>query len=142
MWDIPRDPIGFIRSAAMFYVVPVATNVKTMIYMGLRAILGCSTGNSCLCNSVGVSPLSARWSIHEEFGYTLMCKWGHPAATLPSEEGDYTSLSQNDMNSANHAAASLITTMTTSPTKRMRLLSLKRLICCASYRQKRFVRVE
>eukprot|EP00965_Chrysotila_dentata_P103599 3419271-Pleurochrysis_carterae.AAC.4 len=29
-----------IRSAAMLYVVPVATNVKTMIYMGLRATLG------------------------------------------------------------------------------------------------------
>eukprot|EP00965_Chrysotila_dentata_P225054 6194541-Pleurochrysis_carterae.AAC.1 len=31
-----------------------------------------------------------------------MYKWGHPVATLPSEEGDYTSLSQNDANSANH----------------------------------------
>eukprot|EP00965_Chrysotila_dentata_P239629 6203213-Pleurochrysis_carterae.AAC.2 len=34
----PREPIGWIRSAAMFYVVPVDTNRKTMIYMGLRAI--------------------------------------------------------------------------------------------------------
>eukprot|EP00965_Chrysotila_dentata_P206355 6183485-Pleurochrysis_carterae.AAC.1 len=30
----------------MFYVVPVATNVKTVVHMGLRAILGCCTGNS------------------------------------------------------------------------------------------------
>eukprot|EP00965_Chrysotila_dentata_P259590 6213608-Pleurochrysis_carterae.AAC.10 len=36
---------------AMFYVVPVATNSKTVVYMGLRAILGCSTGSSRLCNS-------------------------------------------------------------------------------------------
>eukprot|EP00965_Chrysotila_dentata_P182924 6040512-Pleurochrysis_carterae.AAC.1 len=33
--DIPRDP----RSAAMFCVVPVATNVKTMFYMKLYVIL-------------------------------------------------------------------------------------------------------
>eukprot|EP00965_Chrysotila_dentata_P107277 3544024-Pleurochrysis_carterae.AAC.7 len=51
MWNIPRDPIGCFRSTAMFYVVPVATIVKTMIYMGLRAILGCSTRCSGLCNS-------------------------------------------------------------------------------------------
>eukprot|EP00965_Chrysotila_dentata_P260555 6213947-Pleurochrysis_carterae.AAC.4 len=37
--NIPRDPIGCIRSAAIFYV-PVATNVKTIVYMGLRATLG------------------------------------------------------------------------------------------------------
>eukprot|EP00965_Chrysotila_dentata_P194060 6176126-Pleurochrysis_carterae.AAC.1 len=48
---IPRDPIGCVQSAAMFYVVPDATNVKTMIYMGLHAILGCSTGSSRLCNT-------------------------------------------------------------------------------------------
>eukprot|EP00965_Chrysotila_dentata_P257451 6212890-Pleurochrysis_carterae.AAC.1 len=41
MWDIPRDPIGYIRSAAMFYVVPVATIMETMFNMGLRAISGC-----------------------------------------------------------------------------------------------------
>eukprot|EP00965_Chrysotila_dentata_P255432 6212222-Pleurochrysis_carterae.AAC.1 len=51
MWDIPRDPIGCIRSAAMFHVVPVATNVKTIVCMGFRAILGCSTGSGRLCNS-------------------------------------------------------------------------------------------
>eukprot|EP00965_Chrysotila_dentata_P202309 6181060-Pleurochrysis_carterae.AAC.1 len=87
MRDIPCGPIGCIRSAAMFYVVPLATNVKTMMYMGLRAILGCSTG---------------RW--------TMMYKWGHPVATLPNDEGDCTSLSQNDVNSANHFC---ITTSTT-----------------------------
>eukprot|EP00965_Chrysotila_dentata_P066732 2209468-Pleurochrysis_carterae.AAC.2 len=42
MWDIPRDPIGCIRSAAMLYVVPVATIVKAVVYMGLRATLRCS----------------------------------------------------------------------------------------------------
>eukprot|EP00965_Chrysotila_dentata_P258227 6213149-Pleurochrysis_carterae.AAC.1 len=47
----PHDPIGCIRSAATFYVVPMATNVKTMIYMLLRARTGCCTGSSCLCNS-------------------------------------------------------------------------------------------
>eukprot|EP00965_Chrysotila_dentata_P137037 4533017-Pleurochrysis_carterae.AAC.1 len=31
-----------------------------------------------------------------------MYKWGHSIATFPSDEGDYTSLSQNDVNSANH----------------------------------------
>eukprot|EP00965_Chrysotila_dentata_P007790 254334-Pleurochrysis_carterae.AAC.1 len=51
MWDVPRDPIGCIRSAAMFYVVPVAAIVKTIVYMGVRAILGCIIGSSRLCNS-------------------------------------------------------------------------------------------
>eukprot|EP00965_Chrysotila_dentata_P076383 2523013-Pleurochrysis_carterae.AAC.1 len=32
----------------------------------------------------------------------MMYKWGHPVATLPNDGGDYTSLSQNDVNSANH----------------------------------------
>eukprot|EP00965_Chrysotila_dentata_P237053 6201658-Pleurochrysis_carterae.AAC.1 len=36
----PRDTIGCIRSAAVLHVVPVAANGNTMIYMGLRAILG------------------------------------------------------------------------------------------------------
>eukprot|EP00965_Chrysotila_dentata_P024410 808013-Pleurochrysis_carterae.AAC.1 len=31
----------------------------------------------------------------------MMYKWGHPVATLPSNGGDYASLSQNDLNSAN-----------------------------------------
>eukprot|EP00965_Chrysotila_dentata_P177995 5879801-Pleurochrysis_carterae.AAC.1 len=44
----------------MFYVVPVATKVKTMIYMGLRAILGCSAASSRLYNSWRVSGLVAR----------------------------------------------------------------------------------
>eukprot|EP00965_Chrysotila_dentata_P083732 2763067-Pleurochrysis_carterae.AAC.1 len=80
----PRpDDIGCIRSAAMFYEVPVATSVKTIANIGLRAILGCSTGSSCICNSHRV-------------------ELGHPIATLPSDEGDYTSLLQNDVNSANY----------------------------------------
>eukprot|EP00965_Chrysotila_dentata_P202725 6181271-Pleurochrysis_carterae.AAC.2 len=41
IWDIPNDPIGCIRSAAMFYLVPVATIMETMFYMGLRAISEC-----------------------------------------------------------------------------------------------------
>eukprot|EP00965_Chrysotila_dentata_P189116 6173151-Pleurochrysis_carterae.AAC.9 len=32
---------------------------------------------------------SVRLSI---FAWTKTCKWGHPIATLPSDEGDYTSL--------------------------------------------------
>eukprot|EP00965_Chrysotila_dentata_P183820 6069698-Pleurochrysis_carterae.AAC.1 len=32
----------------------------------------------------------------------MMYKWGHPVATLPSDGGDYTSLSRNNLNSANH----------------------------------------
>eukprot|EP00965_Chrysotila_dentata_P098711 3263835-Pleurochrysis_carterae.AAC.2 len=52
MWNIPRDPIGCIRSTAMVYVVPLATDVKTMTYMGLRAISGSSAGSSRLGNSV------------------------------------------------------------------------------------------
>eukprot|EP00965_Chrysotila_dentata_P124379 4111580-Pleurochrysis_carterae.AAC.1 len=49
-WDILRDPIGCMRSAAMFYVMPVATMMETMLYMGLRAILRLSsTEDSRLC---------------------------------------------------------------------------------------------
>eukprot|EP00965_Chrysotila_dentata_P243195 6205285-Pleurochrysis_carterae.AAC.1 len=36
--DIPRDPIGYIRSAVMFSVVPVATMMQTMFYVELRAM--------------------------------------------------------------------------------------------------------
>eukprot|EP00965_Chrysotila_dentata_P212008 6186771-Pleurochrysis_carterae.AAC.1 len=36
-----------------------------------------------------------------------MYKWVHPVATLPSDRGDYTSLSQNDLNSANQIARSV-----------------------------------
>eukprot|EP00965_Chrysotila_dentata_P048366 1604432-Pleurochrysis_carterae.AAC.1 len=36
------------------------------------------------------------------FGWTMMYMWGHPVATLPSDEGDFTSLSQNDVKFANH----------------------------------------
>eukprot|EP00965_Chrysotila_dentata_P204407 6182318-Pleurochrysis_carterae.AAC.4 len=60
-------------------------------YMELRAILGCSTGSSPLCNSV--------WNLFMlflVFGWTIMYEWGHPVAFLPSDGGDYTSLSQND----------------------------------------------
>eukprot|EP00965_Chrysotila_dentata_P200160 6179838-Pleurochrysis_carterae.AAC.4 len=32
--------------------MPFATKVKTMIHIGLRAIFGCSTGSSRLCNSI------------------------------------------------------------------------------------------
>eukprot|EP00965_Chrysotila_dentata_P195334 6176927-Pleurochrysis_carterae.AAC.1 len=41
IWDILHDPIGCIRSAAILYVVPVATIMETMFNMGLRAISGC-----------------------------------------------------------------------------------------------------
>eukprot|EP00965_Chrysotila_dentata_P170330 5622196-Pleurochrysis_carterae.AAC.2 len=38
-----RDPIGCIRSAAMFYVVLVAMDVKTIVYVGFRTIsVGCN----------------------------------------------------------------------------------------------------
>eukprot|EP00965_Chrysotila_dentata_P030859 1028095-Pleurochrysis_carterae.AAC.1 len=42
----------------------------------------------------------------------MMYKWGHPVAILPGDDGDKTSLSQNDVNSANHCAA-LTTNMIT-----------------------------
>eukprot|EP00965_Chrysotila_dentata_P051421 1705264-Pleurochrysis_carterae.AAC.1 len=32
----------------------------------------------------------------------MMYKWGYSVATLPSDRGDYTSLSLNDVNPANH----------------------------------------
>eukprot|EP00965_Chrysotila_dentata_P126465 4180925-Pleurochrysis_carterae.AAC.1 len=55
MGDIPCDPsLVCIQSEAMFYVVPVATNVKTMIYMGLRVTSGCRTASSRFCNSVQI----------------------------------------------------------------------------------------
>eukprot|EP00965_Chrysotila_dentata_P011808 387442-Pleurochrysis_carterae.AAC.1 len=105
----------------MFYVVPVATNVKTIVLMGLLAILGCNTGSSRLCNLfmyIGIlchNPQHIQTmfivaSLHYRSGsilvrgWTMMYKWGHPVATLPSDGGNYTSLSQNDANSANHLA--------------------------------------
>eukprot|EP00965_Chrysotila_dentata_P170506 5628780-Pleurochrysis_carterae.AAC.1 len=39
IWDIAHDPIGCIRSTAMFYMVPVPTIMEAIINMGLRAIL-------------------------------------------------------------------------------------------------------
>eukprot|EP00965_Chrysotila_dentata_P207463 6184119-Pleurochrysis_carterae.AAC.2 len=52
MWDIPRDPmpIGCIQSAAKFHVVPVATMIETVFYMGFRAIVTSSTESCRLCN--------------------------------------------------------------------------------------------
>eukprot|EP00965_Chrysotila_dentata_P248150 6208181-Pleurochrysis_carterae.AAC.3 len=39
------------------------------------------------------------------FGWTMTCKWGHAVATLPSDGGgDYTSLSQHHVNSANRGS--------------------------------------
>eukprot|EP00965_Chrysotila_dentata_P112559 3720454-Pleurochrysis_carterae.AAC.1 len=35
-------------------------------------------------------------------GWTMMYKWSHPVATSPSDEGDKTSLLQNNITSANH----------------------------------------
>eukprot|EP00965_Chrysotila_dentata_P135772 4488317-Pleurochrysis_carterae.AAC.1 len=49
MWDIPHDPTGCIRLAAMFYVVPIATDAEAIVHMGLHAILGCSTGSNRPC---------------------------------------------------------------------------------------------
>eukprot|EP00965_Chrysotila_dentata_P143596 4744647-Pleurochrysis_carterae.AAC.2 len=52
----PRDPIGCIRLAAMFYVVPVPTIMETMFYMGLRAgsapYLSVEVGDHALCGAV------------------------------------------------------------------------------------------
>eukprot|EP00965_Chrysotila_dentata_P181832 6002878-Pleurochrysis_carterae.AAC.1 len=36
--EFPHDPIGCFRSVATFYVVPTATDIETMIYMGLHEI--------------------------------------------------------------------------------------------------------
>eukprot|EP00965_Chrysotila_dentata_P152575 5042141-Pleurochrysis_carterae.AAC.1 len=90
MWDIPRDPIGCIPLAANFCVVPVATNVNTIAYMELRAILGCSTGSSYLCNSlwnlfmyIGISSHKTQYiqtmlivaSLHYRSGSISVCGW-------------------------------------------------------------------
>eukprot|EP00965_Chrysotila_dentata_P034415 1145600-Pleurochrysis_carterae.AAC.5 len=45
MRDIPRDPIGCIRSATMLYVMSVATNMKTMLCMGLCDTILCKCGH-------------------------------------------------------------------------------------------------
>eukprot|EP00965_Chrysotila_dentata_P074661 2466542-Pleurochrysis_carterae.AAC.3 len=37
----PHDPVGCIRPAAMFYLVPVATIMETMFNMELLGISGC-----------------------------------------------------------------------------------------------------
>eukprot|EP00965_Chrysotila_dentata_P171741 5667568-Pleurochrysis_carterae.AAC.1 len=93
--------------------------------MGLRAILRCSTGSSRICNFlwnlfmyirilwhntqynqtelivVSLHYRSGRVSI---FGWTTMYEWGQLVATLPSDGGNCTSLSLNDVSnsSANH----------------------------------------
>eukprot|EP00965_Chrysotila_dentata_P086608 2859653-Pleurochrysis_carterae.AAC.1 len=111
MWEIISDPIGCIQSVAMFYVVPVASIRKTIVYLRLRAILGRSAGSSRICNSeCGMELVHTMFivaSLHYRsggilvFGWTMMYKWGNPVATLPSVGGDYTSLSLNDVISAN-----------------------------------------
>eukprot|EP00965_Chrysotila_dentata_P241844 6204530-Pleurochrysis_carterae.AAC.1 len=40
-----------------------------------------------------VASLHYRSSRIFRFGWTMTCKWGRPVDTLPSDEGDYTSLS-------------------------------------------------
>eukprot|EP00965_Chrysotila_dentata_P189730 6173477-Pleurochrysis_carterae.AAC.2 len=95
--------------------------------MGLRAILGCSTGSSRLCNSslnlfmyiryYGIVPntlriclyclvafLHSRSALICVCGWTMMYKFGHHVATLFSDGGDYTSLSRNSVNSADQTA--------------------------------------
>eukprot|EP00965_Chrysotila_dentata_P255879 6212366-Pleurochrysis_carterae.AAC.1 len=57
--------------------------METIVYMGLRAILRCSTAMASLHYRSGRVLI---------FGWTMMCKWDHPVATLSSDEGDYTSL--------------------------------------------------
>eukprot|EP00965_Chrysotila_dentata_P178445 5893408-Pleurochrysis_carterae.AAC.2 len=47
----PNDPIGCFLSVAMFYAVPKATDMETMIYTGLQTILGCRTESSRLCRA-------------------------------------------------------------------------------------------
>eukprot|EP00965_Chrysotila_dentata_P046577 1547421-Pleurochrysis_carterae.AAC.1 len=95
----------------MFYVVPVATNVKTIVYMGVRAVLGCSleavasaTSRELIHTMFIVASLHYRSGRISIFGWTMTCKWGHPVANLASDGGDYTSLSQSDVSSANHYA--------------------------------------
>eukprot|EP00965_Chrysotila_dentata_P087839 2900025-Pleurochrysis_carterae.AAC.1 len=93
MWDIPRDPIGCILLAAMFYVVPVATIMETTFCMGLRAIsevvlkivVSATASRACSCilrshdlipnmSDVvysGVSPLPFRWNINVWMDYAM-----------------------------------------------------------------------
>eukprot|EP00965_Chrysotila_dentata_P183424 6057109-Pleurochrysis_carterae.AAC.1 len=80
--------------------------METMSYMGRRAILGCIVLEAVVYMQLRAKP----WRLSTidsscrilVFGWTIMYMWGHPVATLASDEGDYTSLSQNDVNFANH----------------------------------------
>eukprot|EP00965_Chrysotila_dentata_P225615 6194876-Pleurochrysis_carterae.AAC.1 len=115
----------------MFYAVPVATIVKNMVYMGLRAILGCSTGSSRLCNSKWnlfmyidilwhttqyiqtmfiVASLHYRSGSILAFGWAIMYEWCRSVATLRNDGGNYTSLSLNDIFSANQKLRNAILT--------------------------------
>eukprot|EP00965_Chrysotila_dentata_P176645 5833374-Pleurochrysis_carterae.AAC.1 len=69
-----------------------ATIVKTIVYVGLRVMLKCSTG-SIVVSATSSGTCSCRVSI---FGWAMMYELGHPVATLPSDREDYTSLSLND----------------------------------------------
>eukprot|EP00965_Chrysotila_dentata_P077132 2546547-Pleurochrysis_carterae.AAC.1 len=58
MWVIPRNPTGCIRSAAMFYVVPVATNVKTI---AAAKVFGAEIDYAVVANLVVRNDISANW---------------------------------------------------------------------------------
>eukprot|EP00965_Chrysotila_dentata_P084325 2784717-Pleurochrysis_carterae.AAC.1 len=70
------------KSAATFNVLPVATIMETMNFMGLRAIFRDSTGRSRLLASLHYR--SSRILI---IGWTMSYKWAHPVATLPVTNG-------------------------------------------------------
>eukprot|EP00965_Chrysotila_dentata_P253894 6211494-Pleurochrysis_carterae.AAC.4 len=87
----------------MFYVVPVATTVKTIVYMGLRAMIGRSIGSSrnylqlrMQLTIFIVASLHHRSGSILVFGWTVTYKWGHLVAAFTSDGGDYTSLPLND----------------------------------------------
>eukprot|EP00965_Chrysotila_dentata_P136461 4512583-Pleurochrysis_carterae.AAC.1 len=58
----------------MFYAVPVATVMETMLCMGLCPI-------SEVVLKVAVFAAASRAC--SLFGWTMLCKWDHPVATLP-----------------------------------------------------------
>eukprot|EP00965_Chrysotila_dentata_P190351 6173833-Pleurochrysis_carterae.AAC.1 len=61
--------------------------METIAYMGIRAISDVVL--KVVASATSCRTCSCRIPI---FGWTMTCKWGHPVATLPSDEGDYTSL--------------------------------------------------
>eukprot|EP00965_Chrysotila_dentata_P139517 4612860-Pleurochrysis_carterae.AAC.5 len=78
-----------IAPIALEVITPKKGRKVQMGYVGATEYYS----NSTVCIVASLRYRSGRILI---FGWTMMYKWGHPAATLPSDEGDNTSLYSQD----------------------------------------------